>query len=272
MSKHEGGAKGKGESTGRPRGWVVFMARFGYAAKGIVYLAIGTTAARAAFLSDEPEGAVGAVTDMLGNPLGTMVVVFVMVGLLGYALWRLVRATANPEHDGVGSRIYSVMTAAVHLAFFGTVASAVLNAERSDDGRAQHWTAIAFSQPLGRWLVFAIAAGFVVNGLWQTYKAITVKLDDDIDFQRMNRLLRWGTLVLARAGMTARGVVFGLIGISVAAAAVQLDASEAHGIGEVLEGVANAPYGQVLLASIASGFMAYGAYELLRAVYRRVRT
>lgn len=271
--KKSGNTQGRAQkAVDQNRGWVVVMARLGYTAKGLVYLVMGGTAARAAFRSDEPEGAKGAVTEMLGHPIGAMLVVLIMAGLVGYSLWRLLRATVNPENDSVGSRLYSVMTATVHLALFGTIASAVWHDERGGSEGAEHWTARAFAQPLGRWLVLAIGIGFLMNGFWQIYKAITTKLDDDLDLGRMNDFVRWVTRAGARAGMTARGVVFGLIGGSLGLAAAQVDASEARGIGRVLDDVLNAPYGQFLLGAIATGFIAYGTYELLRAVYRRVRT
>ena len=63
-----------------------------------------------------------------------------------------------------------------------------------------------------------------------------------------------------------------LIGGSLVFASMQSDPTEARGLGTLLQGILGQPYGQVLLGAMATGFMAYGVYELSRASYRRVRT
>ena len=252
--------------------WVRGMARFGYAAKGLLYISLGSIAARASFGSDRPEGWKGTVTDLLGHPIGALLVAVIALGLFGYASWRLLRAVANPESDHVGSRIYSVFTAIVHYVMFGTVVSAIFGSREDGGDAARLWTARAFAQPMGRWLVLAVAIGLVTNGLWQIFKAARGKIDDDLQLYKMSEAIRKMTFIVARAGMTARGVVFGLIGLSLLFAAVQVDPSEAHGLDRMLESILDRRFGQLWLAAVASGFIAYGIYELTRATYRRVKT
>jgi hypothetical protein len=74
---------------------------------------------------------------------------------------------------------------------------------------------------------------------------------------------------LSRAGIAARGVVFGLIGVLMVRAARQHDPEQAGGLREsleMLEGMGRWPLGLVAL-----GLVAYGVYELLNARYRRIR-
>ena len=262
----------KAKRTTRKHGeWVVAMARFGYTAKGLLYIAVGAIAARASLGADRPEGARGTASELLQHPVGALIVGLIATGLLGYSAWRLVRAIANPEDDHAGSRIYSVFTAFVHLSLFITVVSAILGRPDNGDG-AVAWTARALNSPMGRWIVLSVALGLVMNGLWQIYKAMIGKLDDDLKLFEMSDLVRTITRWGARAGMAARGVVFGLIGVSVAIAALQRDPSEARGLDRMLESILGARYGKWLLTAVAVGFVAYGVYELSRATYRRVRT
>lgn len=251
--------------------WVVAMARLGYAAKGLLYLTVGIIAARTAFGADEAEGAKGAASELMSHPVGALLVGLIATGLLGYSAWRLVRAIANPERDKPGSRIYSVFTAIVHLVILSSIVSVLLGSRDNGDS-TPHWIARGLSAPFGRWLVLGVGVGLVANGLWQIYKAITVKLDDDLEFAQMNRFVRKITVPVARAGMTARGVVFALIGGSIGLAALRFRPSEANGLQQTLTGLLDEKYGQWMLGAVGTGFMAYGVYELIRATYRRVRT
>lgn len=248
------------------------MARFGFAAKGVMYCVVGGVAAGAAFGADEPTGAQGALTRLMELPVGLVVVALIGAGLAGYAAWRLIRAIANPEGDGVGSRAYSTATALVHLALLGAVLRVLLGPQGGRDNEAAEWTARVLNQPLGRWIVLSIGAGFVAAGAWQVYKAIITKLDSELNLSRMSVGLHRITLWVARVGMSSRGLVFMLIGVSLAVAGWQHDGNEAHGVGLVLREISDEQHGQVMLGAIAVGFIAYGTYELLRAAYRRVPT
>ena len=80
---------------------LVLLARAGYAAKGIVYIVIGSLAAMAAVGrgggTTDPKGAVRIIGD---GPLGKIALVVIAVGLLGYMVWRLVSAATDAERKG----------------------------------------------------------------------------------------------------------------------------------------------------------------------------
>lgn len=80
------------------------LARFGYASKGAVYLAIGALALGVALgrggATTDPQGALLRLQDL---PLGTPLTGLLTLGLLGYALWQLVRAVLDPERQGHGA-------------------------------------------------------------------------------------------------------------------------------------------------------------------------
>src|SRR5690349_4831773 len=81
--------------------WFVRLARFGYAAKGVVYLVAGALSARAAFgLGGSTTDPRGALLAILSQPFGTLMLALIGVGLIGYVLLRLVQAFMNPEHKG----------------------------------------------------------------------------------------------------------------------------------------------------------------------------
>src|SRR5687768_572715 len=69
------------------------FARFGYAAKGVVYCIVGALAALVAFgYGGETTGSRGALDTIANQPFGRVLLGVVAVGLAGYALWQFIRA------------------------------------------------------------------------------------------------------------------------------------------------------------------------------------
>ncbi|HJQ09886.1 MAG TPA: DUF1206 domain-containing protein, partial [Gemmatimonadaceae bacterium] len=80
---------------------LVRLGRLGYAAKGIVYVVMGALATEAAL------GIGGGSTDTRGAlrtigeaPFGKIALIIVMIGLFGYAAWRLTSAVTDAERRG----------------------------------------------------------------------------------------------------------------------------------------------------------------------------
>src|SRR5687768_10033020 len=81
--------------------WIVPLARFGYAAKGAVYIIIGALAALAAFnIGGRTTDTRGALVEILYQPYGKYLLAAVAVGLFGYSLWRIVQGIKDTEDKG----------------------------------------------------------------------------------------------------------------------------------------------------------------------------
>src|SRR5688572_2360360 len=142
------------------RSWLVTVAAVGFVAKGLLYVVVGALAARAAFGVDEPTGARGVTDRLRENPIGFVLMLAIAVGLLGYAVWRIVRAVTDSEDDTIWKRLGGFFTAGVHLFILAGVVKVLMgwNAAQ-DDQSTEHWTARALAQPYGRWLVVAVGFG-----------------------------------------------------------------------------------------------------------------
>ncbi len=138
-------------------------------------------------------------------------------------------------------------------------------------GGAKTWTADLMAEPLGQVVVGVLGAAIVIVGVIQLKTAYDKSFLEQLDTARMDSRMRTVTERMGQIGHAARGVVFPIIGIALLTAAIQHDASEAKGLGEALHTIASNPYGQVLLILVAAGFLAYGAYMIATAKYKRIR-
>jgi hypothetical protein len=82
------------------------VARFGYAAYGLVYVLVGVLSVRAALGGGgRTAGQEGALQTILLAPLGRVLLGLVALGLLGYAIWRLFQGVLDPDGGDARSLI-----------------------------------------------------------------------------------------------------------------------------------------------------------------------
>lgn len=258
--------------------WVEKLARIGYAAKGVVYIVVGGLAVQTAFGSGgRITGSEGALQTIGSQPLGQILLGLVALGLVGYAVWRLVAAVLDPENKGTDAkgiitRIGFLVSAVIH----GALALEAFRLLRGSagggggDSGAQQRTATLMSQPFGVWLVGAVGLIVLGFGLYELYKAYTVDLSKRLDLSKMDADHRRWVIRIGRFGFAARGVVFALIGIFLIQAALQHDPSESRGLEGALESLLTQPFGPWLLALVALGLVGYGVFTLVKSRYRRI--
>jgi hypothetical protein len=250
-----------------------WLARSGYIARGAVYLLVGWFSLAAAWNGARPADAKEALLRILDQPFGEILLCGIAVGLVFYALWRLVQSAFDLDDHGTGAKGLAIrgalLTSAVlhvGLAFFAL--SIALGRPGGREGDASRdWTAWLLAQPFGRWLVAALGAAVIVAGFAHFAKAwregYRRHLRADADTMRI-------ITVVARIGLAARGVVFCLIGLFFVLAAWHLDPSASGGLGKALLTVQAQPYGPWLLALVAAGLFAFGTYSVIQGIYRRI--
>ena len=123
--------------------------------------------------------------------------------------------------------------------------------------------------PGGDWLVWLAGGGVLIYAGYQLYRAYAAKLGRQLDLTDLASGIRHWIIGLSRAGIAARGIVFGFIGVLLIRTSNQRDPGQAGGIRESLEMLAG--MGRWPLAVVAFGLVAYALYELLNARYRRIR-
>jgi len=258
--------------------WIEGLGRFGYAAKGIVYVIIGGLALQTALgQGGETTDQTGALTQIAEYPFGKFALAVMVVGLFGYALWQLARAVFDTDNHGSEAKGLLARAIYIGVAFvYGGLSYTALriamgvSGGQSSTASTQDWTAWLMGQPFGVWLVGLAGAAIIGNGLYQFVRAAKSNLTEDLYLTDVGA--RHATLItrLGRAGYAARGVAFGTIGSLLIAAALHANPSEAQGLDGALATLAAQPFGVYLLGAVAAGLAAYGLFALVEARYRRM--
>ena len=276
-----GGSSGAKEGVRRAaRGassWIERVARFGYAAYGVVYVLVGVLAFQAALGGGKTTGQEGALQTILLAPLGRVLLGLVALGLLGYAAWRLFQGVLDPENEGrdtrgVVKRSDHVVNGLFHAALAASVGRVALGSGGGGGGGPDDWTATLLQQPLGQFLTVAVGAGIVAIGLFQFYRAYDAKFMEKLKPGEMGPRERTWTRRGGRLGHAARGVVFVVIGVFLVQAALQSDPNQARGLGGALSALASQSFGPYLLGAVALGLVCFGLFMFVVARYRRIET
>jgi hypothetical protein len=254
-------------------GPLVWMARIGYAARGIVFLIIGGFALLAAGgLSTHPQGARDALEFAFRKPLGGYFLWALALGLVCFAGWRLLQSLFDVDLHGrtpygLMRRIVLAGSGLFYVALAAAIARITVE-ERgvSEDQSAREWTAWIMAQPLGRLLVAVIAAGFAGVAIGLTVKAFRAPYRHALDATQAQRTM---AVVLGSYGIMTRALVFLMFGVFLAIAAYDANSREAVGLAGVLSAMQHQAYGGVLLGIAALGLLAFGFFEIIEAAARR---
>jgi hypothetical protein len=260
---------------------VEILARIGYAARGLIYFVMGLLAILFAF------GNGGKTTDQQGaiatigrQPEGRILLWLVLIGLVCYSLWGLIRAALDPLHKGhdtkgvaerVGYLISAIAYALLVLPTYTLIAGGAQPAHNGAQGaQTQQFVAKLLTMPWGQWLVGIVGMLVILVGLYQVYQGTKPDFERQLHLVKLTPSQVKGVKRLGRFGTIARGIIFVLVGIFLIVAAYTANSSQAKGFDGVLTSLMHQPYGHWLMGSIALGLIAMGIYSLLVALLFRL--
>lgn len=256
--------------------WLERTARLGYASKGVVYTLIGLlTAAAATGLGGQTADRHDAFLFILRQPFGRFLLVIIAVGLMGYAVWRILSGFFDSENRSRSAKGLALRTGSIIRGlFYAAVAIEVVRISsretsgRGSDAQARYWVAEGMDQPYGRWLV-GLAGLFIIGyGLYQLSSAVRSRLSGKLRLGSLRPQIRSKVVAVSRFGLGSRGIVFAIIGLSILNAALRHNSNVARGTTGALTQLAEQPFGGVLLAIVGIGLAAYGVYAWINARYR----
>ncbi|CAL9651642.1 hypothetical protein SUDANB120_06644 (plasmid) [Streptomyces sp. enrichment culture] len=268
-------AKARGAANSSAVG---IAARWGFAARGVLYVLVGLIALRIAFGDSGGEAdRGGALAVLSAQPLGSVLLWALGAGLAGMAVWRLSEALFGAAGEG-GHKAGKRLASAARCVFYAFVAYSVLmfaagesgSGSGSGDQQSKDVTARALDLTGGRWLVGLAGAGIVVAGVWIAGRAALRKYHKHLKLGAMSRKERRFTDVTGVVGGVARGAVFAVAGVFVTRAALTYEPNEAKGLDDALRSFAETPTGPWLLALVAAGLAFFGLFSFAMARWRRV--
>jgi hypothetical protein len=250
--------------------WRRALARFGFAATGILYGALGVTAARIALLGarDRVGGMPGALRLILGQAHGRTLLGAVAAGLAAFALWHLIEA--RNRRRTLLERAGHLAGAAGHAALAWSAVSLLLRLRQPPDSLGRSALEWLLTRSFG---VLAVETAGVVTigaGLLEIAQGVSGRLRDRFAARWLPRDAARFVKGIARFGLAARGGVLVLIGVFQVRVAVNLDPPELREIGGALKAVSQSTAAGPLLAGVVGlGLIAYGLSMGVLAVAAR---
>ena len=267
----QGGAREAGRSQTARK--VVLV---GWAAKGVVYVALAWIVLQSAFGSAPQQATTtGALQLIARTAPGSIALIVLGLGLVAFAVGRVLEVTvlADPEIGGK-DKAEAFVLAIVYLALAVTAFTIVgLVSGSSGSGGStgsQQGSAFLLGLPGGQVLVGLVGVGLVVFGAFEAWKGVQQRFLPTLRTAEMSPGLRSATGKIGTAAYVTKGFLFALIGYSFIQAALTYDPNEAKGLDAVLHEIAQSTFGRIMLPLVALGLLAYGVLAFIESRYRRI--
>src|SRR5512140_2484446 len=147
------------------------LTRIGYGVRGLIYITMGLLAVRVAFgKGGALASPLGAIAEIGKQPAGKVILWVVLLGLVSYALWGVVRAVLDPLHKGNdmkgliergGFLVSAFGYAILVLPTYGYITGKSL---ASSGSQSQKMITSIMAMPLGRWAIGIIGLAALAAG------------------------------------------------------------------------------------------------------------
>ncbi len=233
------------------------LARFGFFARGLVYVLVGWVAARVALLQrGRATGPVDALARTLTGWNGRLVLAVVAAGLFAFVLFRAAQCVRTRRRFAqigyVASALGNLFLAISAVRLFFQLRAG------GDAAGLRELGSRLVSDAWGRGALELGGAIAVVVGGVEMARALLDRLPADFTAAIMARESKRWTSALARGGVFAHGLVLAVAGASVCSAGLEGNPRALSGMGAALRTIKRADAGPVLFALVAAGLLAYG--------------
>lgn len=259
----------------RPFRWLI---RTGFVARGITYGVIGALALAIAFgagsmgVAPNQQGALALIARTI---IGRVALVVICAGLLGYALWKLTQGIFGRGPEGGGGaglkdRVANLGGGVAYIAFFAVAIRVLSGSAGNSSSEPKHAAAGILGWPGGE-VIVGIAGGVLIAiSLYQVYDALRGEFAKDEKAQQMGQTEHRVFMALGYVGLTARGLVFGLIGYFLVRTAIDFNPNSAVGVDGALARLHHQPLGPLALVLVGAGLITFAVFSSLEARYRRL--
>jgi hypothetical protein len=249
------------------------LARAGFAVMALLHVIIGAIAVALVLGAPGQAEPSGAIEQLAANPWGPAVMWAGFLGCAGLSLWQLSEATLRARHLPRGERLGKLVSSGFLSIAYGSVGLSFAGfavGNRGDSGEStRDFSTTLVHSPFGVPLLIGLGLTIIGIGVYFIVKGVGKKFKDELHyFEGTHR----GHLVsvLGVAGHIAKGAALILTGLLFVIAAATNDPGSSTGLDGSLKALQDHPFGPALLLAIGAGFIAYGAFALVRAVFGRM--
>lgn len=250
------------------------LTRLGYAVKGFLYIAIGFIAIAGALgRTATPADQLGAIVEFSELPFAQIILCVILLGLISYSLWGVIRAILDPFHkgtklEGLLMRLGYLVSAITYATFVWPTYQLIIGAHEGKGTDATvELVSKVMNMPLGHWLVGGFGVSAIIAGLAQIYMGLKPHFEQRFKPYSLTSEQMMIARRIGRFGTVARGIVFGIAGGFLVLAAWESNPGQARGFNGALDFLADQPYGIYLLGIVAAGFIAFGLYSFVGAAW-----
>ncbi len=198
------------------------------------------------------------------------------LGLVGYSVWRFIQAIKDTEDKGneakgLVQRVAFAVSGVLHGALAFLAFKIAIGSQNSSSGgsREKEIASELLSSSWGKYAAIALGLIIVANGVYQiikAYKGSFMKEVEGLPSGQYTTLKKAG-----KAGFTARGIVFAIIGFLFLRAVWSNNPNRAEGTEGAFTFLQTSPFGSYLLGVVALGLMCYGVFMLVQARYSTIQ-
>ncbi|QHT66819.1 DUF1206 domain-containing protein [Rhodocytophaga rosea] len=257
--------------------WIKKLARFGFVAKGIIYVLLGIMAVMAAIGQGSTQEASknGVAQLIFEQPFGRVLAILLVIGLAGYVIWRFVEAIMDPQGSGSDSkgmvkRIGYFISGLLYTGFAVSIIKQLIGSGGGSSNSQQTWTAKLLEMEAGPFILIVIGLIIVASGIAQFIKAYKAKFKKHLRLEGVQTETRKWITRIGKIGFTARGIVWLIVGYFIIRAGMQSDASEVQGSQGAFSFLQQMSYGHWILLVVAIGVTAYGVFQFVKARYYQI--
>ncbi|MGZ4770268.1 MAG: DUF1206 domain-containing protein [Ilumatobacteraceae bacterium] len=263
----------------------VKICRAGWFAKGVVYVIAGilalSVAAKASGWSNSPTtgnqeaSPTGAIKTVAGSGGGVLLLWLLALGMLIYAMWRVVSALLPGGHDAKARahRIGYLASAVIYTTFAISAIALARRTQTDPNGnkKVTDITASMMTHTAGRLVIGVLGVIVMAVGLYRLSKGVKLDVADELDLSGMSAARITWSKRLGAVGEIGRGIGIGLVGFFLLRSAMTYDANEATGLDGALRRVATSGLGVFVVVVVGIGFAAYGIFCLATFTHRRLQ-
>ena len=226
------------------------VARIGYSAKCVVYLALGTLIVYSAFTAFTAKDISKKTVfqEILTSPFGSISLSAIIIGLTCYVVWRLVQGVTNPDNLDMKKpselllRVFYFGSALLYTSVSYAAVKVLLGLLDSSEQQKEQVTRSILQETWGAVLVGVVSLiimGFAVIQIKHAFKG------DFMD--KFVYSMKGISLTLARsfgrAGFAARGVLYFMVGSFYMHAAWTYSSENAGGMSKAITTLLQQPFG-----------------------------